>query len=79
MRRDCLGDEIDSLRCAISKESTGAIQMPHTMRIQTHQPRTREVGGNGIVSENDLTQMSVLGPVGGPLPSMATIASAMTK
>jgi hypothetical protein len=59
MRRDSFGDEIDSLRCTISKESTGAIQMPHTIRIQTHQPRTREVGGNGIVSENELTQASV--------------------
>jgi hypothetical protein len=61
-----LRDQIDSVIGAISEELCSPSEMPDTIWIETHQARTREIRGYGLVGENDLPEMpvsSVQGPV----------------
>src|ERR1035437_2516457 len=51
-------DQIDSVTRAISEKLRRPSEMPDTMWIETHEARTRKIGGYGIVGENDLPEMS---------------------
>jgi hypothetical protein len=52
-------DQIDPIMRAVPEKMGCAIEMPHSMRIQSHQTGTGEVRGDRIVGENDLPEMSV--------------------
>src|ERR1039457_2753760 len=58
-QRQSFRDEVDSVIRAISEKLRRPSEMPDTMWIETHQARTREIRGYGIVGENDLPEMPV--------------------
>src|ERR1017187_4389269 len=50
-------DKIYSVMGAISEELCSANEIPDTIWISTHQARTREIRGYGIVGKDDLSEM----------------------
>ena len=58
-QRQSFRDQIDSVMRAISEELRRPSEMPDTIGIETHQARTREIRGYGIVGKNDLSEMPV--------------------
>ena len=48
----------DALRCSVTEELSRLSQIVHAQRVETHQTRAYEIGGDGIVGQHDLSEIS---------------------
>src|SRR5664279_2965161 len=77
-RSNGFSDLLDTRRRSVPKESRAFANVHDSVGLESHQSRAGCVSGYRIIRKHDSSQ-STSGAVRGPLPSLATMPSAMTR